>query len=292
MKKVSICIPVYNNVNGVQRLLDSVSKQKFRDFEVIITDDSTNEEVAELVNTYNDFELRYYKNAERLGAIRNWNSAVQKCTGEYIKIMHHDDWFTDEASLGKLVQMLDEKPEAILAFCGTWQVGEGQKYSRHISKSDARLIQEDYRNLYLGNIIGAPSAVIHRKSVCQYDEKLTWLVDMDFYMQLLKENSNFVYTEEPLISIGMGKEQLTRKCIENKEINSFEYQYIYKKYNLEVEQEYKNKLENMLLVYDCSANEVKGLGISTFSYRCKKAKKLMCKVKTKLKIMMNKGNTV
>ena len=43
-------------------------------------------------------------------------------SGEYIKIMFSDDWFTDSKSLGAFVEMLDDNPDVMLAFCGSRQV--------------------------------------------------------------------------------------------------------------------------------------------------------------------------
>ena len=48
MGKVSICIPAYNNEQSVERLLASIEKQTFRDYEVIITDDSDGNGIKEL----------------------------------------------------------------------------------------------------------------------------------------------------------------------------------------------------------------------------------------------------
>ena len=49
MAKVSICVPTYNNASEVERLLQSVHRQNYTDYEVNISDDSTNEETAELI---------------------------------------------------------------------------------------------------------------------------------------------------------------------------------------------------------------------------------------------------
>ena len=49
----SICIPAYKNTDYLKRLLDSISIQTFRDFEVIITDDSPDETVSTFINNYN-----------------------------------------------------------------------------------------------------------------------------------------------------------------------------------------------------------------------------------------------
>ena len=49
MAKVSICVPTYNNVSEVERLLQSIRRQNYTDYEVNISDDSTNDETEELV---------------------------------------------------------------------------------------------------------------------------------------------------------------------------------------------------------------------------------------------------
>ncbi len=280
MSKVSICIPAYNNGPGVKRLLESIKKQTYKDYEVILTDDSTTGDVRKAVDE-SGVVVNYTKNETRDGSTANWNKAIDKASGDYIKIMHHDDWFTDSDSLAKMVRLLDENPEAILAFSGTMQVGAENSYSRHIKREDAELIKKDWRNLFLGNTIGAPSAVIHRCTNKRYDEGLRWLVDMDFYMELLKDGAQIAYSEEPLVSIGESDEQITQGCIENKALNVFEYGYEYSKFNLKIWEKYRDYYKNILIKYDAPITAIKDSGISSFEYRKLKVKKLLRKIKDK-----------
>ena len=282
MAKVSICIPSYNNVKAVERLMKSIAEQDYKDYEIIITDDSIDDQVYELVK--DKPEVQYYKNEKRLGSTANWNESMRKSSGEYVKIMHHDDWFTDKGSLGKFVRLLAEHPEADLAFCGTRQVAVDQSYDRHISSAEAALIKEDYRNLYLGNTIGAPSATIYKKSVADYDENLVWLVDMEFYMHILKNNPQFVYTKKPLLSIGISSTQLTEECIGDEEINVREYGYIYKKYCLHEVKEYSDKLFQVFMDNNASYENAKDFAISRLTYTRGRLAKWMGKVKWKLGI--------
>ena len=92
MAKVSIGIPAYYGEEGVARLLRSIGQQEYEDYEVVITDDSGDDRIGRLAEGKKN--VRYYKNEVRLGAAANWNRAMRLCTGEYMKIMHHDDWFT------------------------------------------------------------------------------------------------------------------------------------------------------------------------------------------------------
>src|ERR1700730_8593371 len=98
---ISICIPAYKNTDFLMRLLDSIMIQRFRDFEVVVTDDSPDEAVGRLCGEYAyRIPLRYFRNSRQLGTPENWNEAVRKSAGEWIKIMHDDDWFADEDCLG------------------------------------------------------------------------------------------------------------------------------------------------------------------------------------------------
>src|ERR1043166_5570237 len=96
----SICIPAYKRVNFLKRLLDSIAAQSFKDFEVIITDDSPGNEVYDLTEHYKDnFTILYLKNPATLGTPANWNEAISHARGEWIKLMHDDDWFSSSESL-------------------------------------------------------------------------------------------------------------------------------------------------------------------------------------------------
>lgn len=279
MVKVSICIPAYRNNVGVERLLQTLDMQTFQDYEVVISDDSPDEELGELVQKYP--KTTYYHNQARLGATANWNASVARSSGEYIKMMHHDDWFTDSRSLEQFVALLDQNEEAVLAFSGSRQVCGNKETDRAIQKEDAELIRADFRNLYLGNTIGAPSAVIYRRNKGIFDEKLTWLVDSEFYMNLLSQGS-FVYTTKPLVSIGIGEMQLTERCRDDGELNAREYGYIYDKYELGNVQEYRKKLIRILADANRPYAEAEQHGISKQEYTAMKIKKLREKILWKL----------
>lgn len=232
MCKVSICIPAYNSVSLIKRLLDSIDIQSYKDYEVVITDDSNTDDVRTYVNSLGNSKIRYYKNSRQLGATANCNEVISKASGEYIKIMHHDDWFTDCNSLGNFVKMLDDNLEADIAFSGTNQVCGANVMSRYIADDKVKALHRSYRTLYDGNWIGAPSATIMRNKGFFFDTKLKWLVDVELYLRILGRNPKFAYTNEPLVSIGVGDLQLSRSCEYNWKLQAEEYNYILRKLRL------------------------------------------------------------
>ncbi|MDO4293867.1 MAG: glycosyltransferase family 2 protein [Eubacteriales bacterium] len=282
MAKVSICIPAYKNPVGVRRLLESICIQDYRDFEVVITDDSPDDRVERAAMEFRDRlpGLSYFRNPSRRGATGNWNEAVRHAGGELIKIMHHDDWFTDKTCLGRFVRMLEEHPEADLAFCGSRQVmldaqgnRTGEEFDRGISREHLSMIEKDFRDLYIGDYIGAPSATIYRKGAPEYEERLTWIVDVEFYMRLLAKNPRFAATTEPLVSIGVSLNQLTESCRTDGELNVREYGFVMQEFGLEKEKKYRDKIIAIALKYKMPYSSIASCGIPAGEYRRAAVKK-------------------
>ena len=72
----TIIIPTYNNLSLLKLALSSCQRQRFSDFEVIITDDSTNEVIEEYVSHLHLPWLKYHRNQSSLGAVNNWNHGL------------------------------------------------------------------------------------------------------------------------------------------------------------------------------------------------------------------------
>lgn len=233
MKKVSICIPAYKRADVLKRCLDSVFEQDFSDFEVIVTDDSPNDDLKNLIKSYQDNRILYFKNNPALGFPENWNEAIRKASGEYIKIMHHDDWFATPQSLRKFADMLDENPTADIAFSGSYDIYPSRKVVHITSDRMRTQIIKEPEVLFKGNWIGDPSVCIFRNHRnLFFDSKLIWRVDTDFYIFVLKQNPKIVYSKEILVHIGIDDFQITKKCISDPNILIKEAVYLYRKLNL------------------------------------------------------------
>lgn len=231
MPKVSICIPAYNQVEHLKKTIDSVISQTYTDYEIVITDDSPTSIVADFVKTnYSQINLFYYKNPKALGTPENWNESIRKATGEYIKILHHDDWLAKPESLGIYVSMLDKNPLCDFAFSATEAQSKGDNWEHVLKQRELNALRENPLLLYSNNLIGAPSTGIFRRSIgITYDKQLQWLVDIDFYIQVLRKNSNIEYSHELLLVTFIAEGRVTDYCISNKQIEIFEYFYLLNK---------------------------------------------------------------
>ncbi len=232
--RVSICIPTYCQVDYLKETLRSVQAQEFDDYELIISDDTADDTVEKLVGSFGfDDRLRYFHNPVALGSPENWNAAVRKAQGNYIKLLHHDDRFSHPGALGAFVRLLDDNIEADFAFSASSaeNVIDGCIHYQCPSKKQVIELGITPEKLFFKNIIGAPSATIYRNGLgIEYDRVLQWLVDVDFYIRFLKYNPLLIYSDEVLIVTATNAmHQITERCKNNVSIEMFEYIYIYQK---------------------------------------------------------------
>jgi len=227
MPKVSICIPAYEQPRNLQKCLESIEMQSFKDLEVIVTDDSKSNDLKIVVDSFlGRLNIKYFKNTPSLGSPENWNESIRHAIGKYIKILHHDDYFTDANSLEKMVKLLDENSDSKIVFCSSRHVDNRYNYhSSHIpNHKSMQKVKNNPQILFLGNLIGAPSIMMYHRDINIYfDKRMKWLVDLDFYIRVLKDN-NFVYVQEELVSINIGEEnRVTYICENDKNINIYEH---------------------------------------------------------------------
>ena len=233
--KVSICIPAYEGPELLNVLLNSISVQTFRNFEVIITDDSTSNSVRDVVVAFDKYlpDIRYLKNVNRKGSPENWNEAIRHASGKYIKIMHNDDWFAQEDALSEFVAMLENKPLAGFGFCRTRTVGPNREVISINSFTDKQLkmISNRPECLYNRVSIGSPSVTIFKKELdIFFDHRIKYAVDFDFYIRALKSAQSFAFHPSALVCVtSNASHQVTRECTNNKNLILFEYLYVLKK---------------------------------------------------------------
>jgi len=229
---ISICIPTYNQVDYLKKILDSVLSQTFEDYEIIISDDSTNDDISDLSFSHPLKEkIKYSKNEPSLGSPSNWNNALDKANGQYIKIIHHDDWLTDKDSLQKFISSFQKNPDASLIFCAS-KTNDFKTYKNGIYEPSSKEIRQINRNpkcLLIGNTIGAPSVIFFKKTQERFDTNLKWLVDTDFYIRILKKGP-LIFIKEPLVYITtQSSQQVTSQC-QNIETEFGEWFYVFKKH--------------------------------------------------------------
>ena len=114
---VSLCVPTFNRAHALGRTLDSLLQQTFRNFELLIVDNASSDETAEVVGRFDDPRIRYYRNSRNLGMYPNWNRCLDLSRGEYVAIYHDHDLY-DPRIVERAVAILNSHPEVSFVYTG------------------------------------------------------------------------------------------------------------------------------------------------------------------------------
>jgi glycosyltransferase involved in cell wall biosynthesis len=125
MPKLSIGIPVFNGQEFLPELLDSLLRQTFADFEIVICDNASIDRTQDICREYarRDSRVRYTCNERNLGANPNFNRVFELSTAPFFKWAAHDDLYHHDY-LEACVRLLDENPGVVLAHTGTAFIDE------------------------------------------------------------------------------------------------------------------------------------------------------------------------
>ncbi len=212
---ISICIPAYKRIHYLKRLLDSIQIQTFKDFEVILSDDSDDNSVLALIVPYQSkFTIHYFKNSPSLGTPGNWNYGISKANGAWIKLVHDDDWFSNEDSLQQFADATQKGNKFIFsAYANFMETTKAYQKVYLPANAKDRIIHTPML-LLSENVIGPPSVTLFHKSITdKYDERMKWRVDLEYYIRIIQQTHNFTYINSSLINVGVSESQVTNACL-------------------------------------------------------------------------------
>ena len=122
---VSLLMPAYNSARYIKYAVDSVLKQTYENWELIIVDDCSDDgtwEVAYMLSTY-DSRIKAYRNEENLGIVKNRKKAYTLSTGDLVGHLDNDD-ILERYSLDEMVRSFDQLPNVGLIYSDLAQIGE------------------------------------------------------------------------------------------------------------------------------------------------------------------------
>lgn len=216
-KLVSICIPAYKRKDFIIRCLESVKKQVYKNIEVIISDDSPDEGIEEVTAQFQPLSIKYFHNKQPLGSPANWNKALNHASGDYILLLHQDDWLHSANAITSFINSFDDTIDFV--FCRNTGMNEKNELIDFSADAKPLDLYACSERLILRNVIGPPSNVMVSKKIkARYDTQFIWLVDIDYYIAILKQNFRYKYLDLHLVTIGIHTAQTTAYVQDNKEI--------------------------------------------------------------------------
>ena len=200
-KMISILMSTHNPIDKYFKLcLDSIYNQTHKNFEIVLIDDCSDEEVISFIknNNYDISKINYIRLNENVGLPRALNIGLKECKGDYIARMDDDD-VMDITRLEKQLKLVEENN---LAGCFSWF---------NLIDSNDNTIGQKSINIssykYLKQLLGKGNVFCHsslfvKKDILNkldgYDENLRYAQDCDLYIRLLEKN-NMGMVEEYLV---------------------------------------------------------------------------------------------
>ena len=166
MPKVSICVPVYNMADYVGLAVQSALEQSFKDFEIIVCNNASTDNTAEVLSKFDDPRLKVITNETNIGMIRNFNLTVELAEGEYIKFLEADDLLLP-GCLERGVKIFGEYPEIGIVSFGRIVIDRnGAEMARKKQPpglvSGREILNQFYKR---GNQIGTPTDVMIKRDL-------------------------------------------------------------------------------------------------------------------------------
>lgn len=182
--KISVCIPTYEMYGrGAEFLafsLERIVNQTYQDFEVVISDQSTDDTIFEVVSSYKNRLNLLYNRTEGRGSSLNTNTAIRMATGDVVKILFQDDFLHHEGALHNIADVFSENVKI------KWVITESYHTTDGITLYNLFRPIFNLTSLQQGkNTISSPSVLSFRnEDPIFFDEGLTWVMDTDYYIRL------------------------------------------------------------------------------------------------------------
>lgn len=206
---ISIIIPVYNVEIYIEQCLDSIKKQSYQNFEVIIVNDGSQDNTESICKKIVQFDARFkYFSKENGGVSSARNFGLDNANGHYITFIDGDDW-VDPNHLEILIKSITENNSDI-AICSYKEFRNNIFYIRYYTNKEKHLLnfnimtKEDFLinfpKLLSTNVCfnNAVSKLFRRDLVkdLRFDNKLIYGEDLDFYFRLYLTTKNISFVNE------------------------------------------------------------------------------------------------
>jgi len=228
MPKITVIIPVYNAEKYIEESVGSVLNQTFKNFELLIVNDSSTDNTEKIVKKIimNDSRCFLINLPENKGKAHALNIAIQKAKGEFICILDADDIFFQD-KLEQQIKFMQEHPEVDMVYGGAKYFSDSdeeleqrkilessENLFENLKKARGKTIEElnaQHHGILNDNdaIIAACSVMIRKKvfEKCKFDEQLRNIEDYDMWYQIIGKGFKLYGIKKPFYYYRVHKNQ-------------------------------------------------------------------------------------
>jgi glycosyltransferase involved in cell wall biosynthesis len=212
---VSVGIPTYNRSGLLIQAIQSVLRQTYQDFEIIVSDDCSLDDTADVIRRFGDPRIVYHRTGTNLRPPRNWNECVRLARGEFFALLPDDDVYCPDF-LAKMLTVIQAQPQAGFAQCGYYSVDDQLRCIQRIQPANTSLTlnAQDALGWQMKDLRCVPVALLFRRAamldVGLWREKEGYWDDWAFIVRLACRHG-FIYTPELLACNRVHTKNLNRE---------------------------------------------------------------------------------
>ena len=207
---VSVCIPAYRGAVHIGEAIESVLAQTLADFELVVIDDASPDDTAQVVARYRDARIRFVRNERNAGVQANWNRCLELARGRYFKLLPQDDLIAPECLVREVAVLEADRDERLALVACARRIIDGRSrtlMTRGYARRGRGLIpaRTVLRHcMQRGtNLLGEPGGVLFRtalgRRVGGFDASIGNVTDLDCWFRLLLHGDAY-YLPERLAS--------------------------------------------------------------------------------------------
>ncbi len=206
---VSIIIPVYNQAQYLDTAIQSVLSQTYRDYEIIVVNDGSTDNTAEVACRYRDQIHYIFQENQGLAGARN--TGIRAAVGNFIALLDSDDLWL-EHYLERMIALTEENPQVCVYYCAAYCVNEeGSLMEQIVGYRDIKPTAL-FAQILRSNFI-IPSTVLIRKAIIDqaacFDMSLRSCEDWDLWLRLLASGNFFVGCPDVLVKYRIHSKSLS-----------------------------------------------------------------------------------
>jgi glycosyltransferase involved in cell wall biosynthesis len=163
----SVMIPVYNCSRFIPDALGSVLSQDLGEHQMqieVVDDGSTDADVEALVMSLGKGRVKYYRQSQNVGSLRNFETCINRANGHLVHLLHGDDRVKD-GFYKKFTALFEEYPEAGAAFCSYTSIDEFGNWlsNSRVAQSIEGILQNAFLKMSVGVQIQFVTTVVKRE---------------------------------------------------------------------------------------------------------------------------------
>lgn len=203
LPRVSVVVPAYNVQNYIQDALISLQKQSFTNFEVLIVDDGSTDNTAEIAQCFCNQDARFKLLMKANGGLSSArNHGIYHANGDYIALLDADDCYESQ-KISSHIKILDQDPKVGIVYSASKAIRDDGG-STFIQLSGKPIYNNSLKSLLCKNFVGHGSNAIFRSSIVDeigyFDETLKSSEDLDYWIRIAMLEKWVFYREpRPLV---------------------------------------------------------------------------------------------